>query len=204
MSMVDNFEESLNALRRFIYANVPCDVPRIEDIEHRTNFFSLEFRRDEVGCSLYIELDEFSSMSITDEAGNRWREYVVTAKPSWASYGSVPVARAQAFAKLLGEVTAFAAAIEKEFSHPFTKLIETAEQIAVRKQKAAEEKARLDVQALMRSNVKGMRLGQERRVEVPGGAPDLHPVGEVTFCDGPRQYTTHVTATRTIYVMRTA
>lgn len=203
--MVDNFAESLNALRRFIYANVPEGVgDRIEDIEHRSNYFILEFRREDASCTLYIEIDDFSATSVMDKQGNRWRQYTVIAQPSWASYGSVPVGRAQAFLKLLSEVTAFADALMKEFSSPITKLVETAEQIADRKRKAAEEKTRHDVQALMRANVKGMRVGQERVVRLPEGPSDLLPVGLVTFCDGPRQYTTHVTATRTFCVMRTA
>jgi hypothetical protein len=204
--MIDNFAESLNALRRFIYANVPQGVPdrRLEDIEHQTSYLPLDFRRDDVSVSLYIELDSFASESFKDEQGNRWRKVKLTAKPSWPSYGSVDVEQAGRFIALLSEVNVFADKLLKEFNEPFVQLVETAEQAAERKQKSAEENSRVTVRSLMRANVKGMRVGQERRVEVPGGSPDLLPVGHVTFCDGPRQYTTNVTATRTVYVMRTA
>ena len=49
--MVDNFETTLNAIRRFIYANVPSgiDHERLERLlEGQTHYFSLEFRRGDV------------------------------------------------------------------------------------------------------------------------------------------------------------
>lgn len=207
MSMVDNFSESLNAIRRFIYSNVPAGIEyeKLERLlEGQTHYFPLEFRRHGVSCTLYIELDGFAATSVTDERGNRWRQYALSAKPSWSSYGSVEIEQAAHFVALLAEVTAFAKSLLEQFNQPITKLVETAEQADARRQKAAEENCRANVQALMRANVKGMRVGQERVVRLPEGPSDLLPVGLVTFCDGPRQYTTHVTATRTFRVMRTA
>lgn len=205
MSMVDNFAETLNAIRRFIYANVPAgiDGEKLERLlEGQTHYFPLEFRRDDVSCTLYVELDGFAAASVTDEQGNRWRQYALSAKPSWPSYGSVPTGQAQAFVKLVSEVTDFAVKLMAEFDKPINKMVETAAEAADRKQKAAEENCRANVRSLMRANVKGMRVGQERVVRLPEGAPDMLPVGLVTFDDGVRHYTTHVTATRTLRVTR--
>jgi hypothetical protein len=205
MSMVDNFAEKLNELRRFIQAHHPGATERsLNQVENSEGYFPLEFRRDYISCTLYISLDSFASESFMDENGNRWRKVTVKAEPSWPSYGSVTVNDANKFAELLIQVNAFAGALLKTFPEPFVKLVATAEQIAAHKQKAAEERSRADVQGLIRANIKGMKVGQERRVELPVEAPDLLPVGEVSYCDGPRQYTTHVTATRAFYVMRTA
>lgn len=203
MDMLDNFDETLNAIRRFIYANVPdgIEYEKLERLlEGQTHYFPLEFRRDDVSCTLYIELDGFAATSITDEQGNRWRQYALSAKPSWPSLGSVEVEQAAHFVALLAEVTAFATSLLKQFNQPITKLVETAEQIAERKRKAAEDKCRADVQARIRANMKGMRVGQERQVE----CPDLLPIGEVTVCDGPRHYTAFVTANQAFFFTRTA
>jgi hypothetical protein len=204
MSMVDNYATTLNALKRFIGANCPAGAERdLDRLEERPgNYLSLEFRREHVGCTLYIELDAFSAESVTDVEGNRWRTYTLTAKPSWPSYGSVELEHALKFVKLVQEVNELAAAILKEFSEPIVQLVETAEQAAARKQAQAEESTRAVVKALIRRECKGMRVGQERRVEVPGA--DLLPVGEVSYWDGDRKYTTNVTATRAFYFMRTA
>lgn len=201
--MIANHDETLNALRRFIYANVPAGVDerRLEEIEHQTSFMNLEFRRDDVSCTLYIEIDSFGGESVTDENGDRYRVCNLTVKPSWPSYGSVPLHQADRFAKLVAEVTDFGLKILGQFPEPIVKLVETAEQIALRKRLCLEERCRDEVRSIIRANSKGMRVGQVRRVEVEG--PDLLPVGLVTFCDGGREYTTNVGATRTVYVTRT-
>lgn len=204
MSMVDNFEKQLNALRRFIGAHHPGARDQdLESVENSETYFPLEFRKDDVSVTLYIELDSFCSASFLDEAGNRWREAKLVVKPSWPSYGSVDLEQSRRFMQLLFQVNAFARSLLEAFPQPFVKLVETAEQIAERKQKNAEENCRVEVRSLMRANAKGMRVGQERVVRLPEGPSDLLPVGLVTFCDGPRQYTTHVTATRTFCMMRT-
>ena len=201
MSMVDNFAEQLNALRRFIQANHPGATPRsLEQVEHSEGYFPLEFRHEHISCTLYVSLDSFASESITDEQGNRWRKVAFKAEPSWPSYGSVSVKEAELFVTLLAHVTLFARKMLEAFPEPFVKLVETAAQIAERKQKAAEDKCRADVQARIRANMKGMRVGQERQVE----CPDLLPVGEVTVCDGPRHYTANVTSNRAFFFTRTA
>lgn len=203
MSMVDNFAEQLNALRRFIQANHPGATPRsLEYLEHSEVYFPLEFRREHVSCTLYIELDSFAAESFMDDEGNRWRKVSLKAQPSWSSYGSVSVSDARLFVQLVGDVTEFAAKLLETFSEPFVRMVETAQEIADRKAKAAVDKCRGDVIAMMRANAKGMRVGQERRVEVPPGASDLMQVGEVSYWDGDRKYTTHVTTTRTFYMMR--
>lgn len=203
MSMVDNYEASVNALKRFILANHPGMTERsISNVESSNQYFSLEFRDGSMGVSLYIELDGFSAETFHDEEGNRWRKYGLTVKPSWASYGTVDLEDSVKFARLLVAVNAFAASIQAAFKEPFVRMSATAAEIAESKQKAALDKCRSDVASLMRANIKGMKVGQERRVEVPGGAPDLLPVGEVACWDGKRKYTTHVTATRAFYMMR--
>lgn len=204
MSMVDNFEETLNELRRFIYKSVPGTVRNLENIEHQTQYFPLEIQKDDVRVNVYVDLNTFDSECVYDERGDRWLSFKPRVTVSWPSYGSVDPEQANRFIDLMIQVNSFAKALLVTFNKPIHKLSATAEEIAARKQAADEEKARRDVQALMRANIKGMRVGQERRVEVPGGAPDLLPVGEVAVWDGDRKYTTHVTATRTIYVMRTA
>lgn len=204
--MLDNFNETLNAIRRFIYANVPDGVNerQLEDIERQSSFFSLDFRRHDASCTLYIELDSFASESFLDARGDRYRSIKLSATPSWPSYGSVDFERAGRFIALLSEVNIFAYKLLKAFPEPIVKLIETAEQAAERRQRAAEDSSVHQVRSLIRANAKGMRVGQERRIEVPAGAPDLLPVGSVAVDDAGRHYTTNVTATRTIYVMRTA
>ena len=111
--------------------------------------------------------------------------------------------RAGRFIHLLTEVTNFAEDLLRAFNQPITKLVETTEQIAERKRKAANDKCRHDVQALIRANMKGLRVGQERQVEVPAG--DLLPIGHVEVADpSGRKYSTIVTSNRTISVLRTA
>lgn len=202
MSMVDNYADTITALRRFIHAHHPGATERsLASVETSSTYFSLEFRRERMGCTLYIEVGGFSHYdSVTDDEGNRWGKYKLSVKPSWPSYGSVDIEDAVRFAKLLEEVNTFASALEFAFATPIVKLVETAAQIAARKQKAAEDKCRADVQARIRANMKGMRVGQERHVE----CPDLLPVGEVTVCDGPRHYTANVTSNRAFFFTRTA
>lgn len=203
--MVANYDETLIALRRFIRENAPEGIsPRmLEDIEHQTSFFNLEFRRDNLSCTLYIEVDSFAGDSVLDERGDRYRTCKFVARPSWPSYGSVDVQDTSRFIRLLTDVNVFADKLLGAFHQPIVKLIETAEQADARKRKAAEDRTRLDVQAMMRANHKGMRVGTERVARVQPGQPDLLPLGEVTCCVGDRHYTAHVTATRTFRFMRT-
>lgn len=200
MSMVDTFNDTLNSIRRYIYANAPEGVERLERLIEGSHYMPLEFRRDGVSCMLYVEVDSFNSDSFMDEQGNRWRSCKLTARSSWPSYGSVDVQRASRFIKLLTDVNVFADKLLGAFSGPILKLVETAEQMEARKRKAAEDKCRAYVQARIRANMKGMRVGQERQVE----CPDLLPIGEVTVCDGPRHYTARVTSNRAFFFMRTA
>lgn len=202
--MLDNFNETLNAIRRFIYANVPDGVNerQLEDIERQTTYFPLEFRRDDVSCTLYIELDSFASESFKDARGDRYRSIKLTAEPSWPSYGSVDIEQAGRFIALLSEVNIFAYKLLKAFPDPIVKLVETAEQAEERRQKAAVENDIARVRSLMRANLKGLRRGHERRVEVPGTDPDLLPVGRVEINDAGRHYTARVSATRTFYFTR--
>src|SRR5574338_238655 len=205
MSMVDNFAEQLNALRRFIQENPPgAEARGLDYLEHSEVYFPLEVRREHVSCTLYVELDSFASESFTDEAGNRWRKVTLKTQPSWPSYGSVSVNDAKLFVKLVSDVTDFAAKLLEAFPEPFVKMVETAEQIAARKQKAAEERTCHEVAALTRANHKGMKVGQQRQVDLPEGAADLLTEGAVhaTVWDGPRQYTAVPTAKRTVTILR--
>lgn len=206
MTMVDNYEAQLSALKLFVKANCPADCDRgLHGLEERPgNYIALEFRRGDVSCTLYIELDAFSAVPVTDDEGNYWRQYTLVAKPSWPAYGSVSVAHAQAFVKLVGEVTAFADSVMKEFSRPITKLVETRAEIASRKVASELRIATDRVLSLMRTNAKGMRVGQQRRVELPADN-ELQCVGKVVYTDPQgRQYTTLSQANRAFYFTRTA
>jgi hypothetical protein len=131
--MVDNFSETLNAIRRFIYSNVPAGIEyeKLERlIESQTHYFPLEFKREGASCTLYVELDGFYGEFETDEQGNRYSKVKLTANPSWPSYGSVDLEDAKRFAQLVSEVVAFAESLLKQFPEPFFKLSATAAEIA--------------------------------------------------------------------------
>ena len=108
------------------------------------------------------------------------------------------------------EVVRLAAEVERKFSDKIHHLTETKAEQTERLGLLANHKAVKRVETLIRANCKGLRVGQERRVEsLTDGAGDFLPVGRVelttTAPDGSeRRYTTEVTATRSFYFMRVA
>lgn len=206
---MDSYNTTLIALAHFLVFNVPAgaerDVDRVRhDLEQGKPrpYFSFEFRRDNASCTLYVELDNLRYDVVEDEEGNHLEEYRVEAKVSWPSWGSDSVTTCQERLALMTEVTRFAAEVERTFPNVVRRLVSTRAQ-------REDRQTRARVERLIRANMKGMREGQERRIEAGHGEPDFQPVGEVVVTsiapDGSeRRYTTHVTATRAFYFMRVA
>ena len=214
MSMVDNYSETLRALCQFLVANAPAgaerDVKRIIDqleAGQVPTYVHLEWRRERSSCQLYVDIGKFGGQRSVDEEGNTWHTYEVEANVSWPSWGSDNVKVCQERLALMTEVVRLAAEVERVFSGKIHHLTQTKAERDEVTRRLAETAARQRIERLMRANCKGLRVGQERRVEADDS--DFLPVGRVTYTttapDGTeRRYTTEVTATRTFYFMRVA
>jgi len=206
---MNDYQTTLLSLAQFIVDNAPAGAERDVDVVRYDleqgkprPYISLEFRRENASAHLYVEMDGLSYDAVEDEEGNHWHEYKVEARVSWPSWGSDSAKVCQPRLALMTEIVRLAAEIERKFPNVVRKLVST-------KAQRAERATRAYVERHIRANMKGMRVGQERRVEVWADEPDLQPVGQIevvsTAPDGSeRRYTTHVTATRTFYFGRVA
>lgn len=209
--MVDNYNATLRALLAFLVANAPegaeRDVARLQyhldSTEEAPNYIHLEWRRPNATATLYIEIGKFGGKKSVDEEGNTWHEYELTAQVSWPSYGSDDVVTCQARLALMTEIVRLAAEVQRAFAGPIHHLSMTKAEKEERDRHFAEVQAKNRIATLILNNIKGLSVGQQRRIEADG--PDFGLVGEVTVnAANGRKYTTHVTATRAFYFMRVA
>lgn len=210
--MLDNYNSTVRALTQFLIANAPAgaerEIARLQstlDADEVPNYISLEFRPvQDVQASLYVSLGKWGGKRIEDEEGNVWYQYELTCEVSWPTWGSSDVATCQRRLALMTEVTRFAADVQSRFNEPVLHLSQTKAKREEQARHFATQAARKRVETLMRNNIKGLRVGQERRVEPAHGEPDFLPVGRVEYSAAGRTYTTEVTATRAFYFTRTA
>lgn len=213
----DNHDATVAALTKFILDNGPEGAERdfLRLREGYTTFpLYVEFRRNEpcnASCCLSVRLDPVGPWEGTfDEEGNRWRRFQVKTEVNWPTYGSSDVVETQHRLALMTEVCRFAAAIQAAFPQEVCHLTQTAADVAERKERAAKERAKQRVVELIKFNAKGMRVGQERRLEANGTDPDF----DATLGDfhviwkrangGEVKYLAMVTATRAFYFTRVA
>jgi hypothetical protein len=187
--MNDNYDAVLLALSTFIVDNAPAGAER-EVVRMRANlaegrptyigfdfrptdYISLDFRptRD-TGCQLYVRVEspegKYDTKRIMDEEGNRWHAYVVKCEVSWASWGSASVETSQRRLAVMTEVTRFACEVERAFADVFYRLDQTVEQIRANEAYQAERRIIQTVTDAVKNNAKGMKVGQQKIVPVPG------------------------------------
>lgn len=211
--MLDNYDSTIRALSQFLIVNAPAgaerEVARLQatlDAGGVPGFISLEFRPEQdVQASLYISFGKWGGKHIEDAEGNSWYEYNLTCEVSWPTWGSSDVVTCQRRLALMTAICRFAAEVQAKFNEPLLHLSQTKAQREEAKENTRRSLAMRRVEALVRNNAKGMRVGQERQIEASvDGQGDFLPVGKLTFSRADRHYTAHVTATRAFSFMRTA
>ncbi len=208
--MLDNYDSTVRELTEYLIANAPPgaerEVGRLQytlDNNDLPGYISLEFRpTQDVSCTLYVSLGKFGGERIDDEEGNTWYKYLITCEVSWPTWGSSDVTTSQRRLAVMTETTRFAAEVQARFGAPLLRLTTTKAQREAAHAQVAVHQSNLRVLKLVSANRKGMRVGQERRVEAEG--PDLVPLGTVEVDLLGRHYTAQVTATRAFYFTRTS
>ena len=213
--MNDNRDATIKDLCRYLIANAPKGAER--DLGHMErelaegipSYLSLEFRRDNDSCQLYVnDVTVDSDYSGTlDEEGNRWHSTKVMCKVSWPSYGSDDVKTCQRRLDLMQEVVYFASRVEACFSQVLYQMTQSKEEIAANKVKWATEKAVHEVRRLVELNAKGLKVGDGRTV-YSGTLKDHEPTGavEVMRTNGGKclKYTAYFTSQEGFNFVRTA
>lgn len=214
----DNDAEVRRALARFILDNAPAglrprDRARHEDVlaeGKAPDYFGFEFDKEDdrnlqfqLYCKVETDWDRFE-----DPEGNHWRKGRVVAEVSWPSWGSADADLATRRVEYMLEGCRFAKAIQEAFQADVWTLLSTAEERAENKKRAAREAAAAEVRRLIRMNYRGMKVGQERRVEAGTDADFDLDIGEVDVerTEGGRtfKYRAIVTSTRAFYFTRVA
>ncbi len=132
-------------------------------------FLSIEFRRADTNCDLYIRANtkrEFGLGREVDAEGNVWVEYELSVEVSWPSHGGADVATCLARLKLYQDVSLLAAEIQADFGgrNVIRRMVMTRSQVETAKLKEQQETFKRNIQSLVVANCKGMRLGGERKV----------------------------------------
>lgn len=187
--MLDNYAATLHALYAFVWANAPegssphaiaCLREALaQPIDPRTGktvfptFYGLEVRPEpgtEATLQIRVEGEKgpYDFESHTNADGNVWHAYRVRCEVSWPSFGSDNVEICQRRLAVMGEVTRFAAAIQRAFPHVFHQLYQTKADV---ERSEAERKVRRTKERLRtvgREKVSGMRVGAFRYVQLDG------------------------------------
>jgi|SRR6478609_242567 len=166
-------------------------------------FLSVEFRRADTNCDMYIRANAKRESGLgreVDAEGNVWVEYELSVEVSWPSHGGADVATCLARLKLYQDVALLAAEILADFGgrNVIRRMVMTRSQVELAKLKEQQETFKRNIQSLVVANCKGMRVGGERKipaelittVSVPQGKFDV-TVG--LGLDGVRKYVIFVT-----------
>lgn len=178
--MVNDYDATVRALYAFILREAPPGADR-EMARMRANlaagnltdWLGLEFRpTEDTGCTLYVRIEppegKWASSRLEDSEGNEWSAYKVRCEVSWPSWGSGDLGVTQDRLNVMNSTLAFARDIEAAFPNVFHNLDATKAQADERREKFARERAKFQVVDLVKKHAKGMKVGQEKIVPVPG------------------------------------
>lgn len=183
-------------------------------------YVTLEFERDNgkhrASVTLYVKLENaegrFSYGTVKDDDGNVWAAEVYRTEVNYPCHGSCDVATLQFRLALLTEVARFAAEVERTLAGTWHTLVETASERRTREDQRAKNGAKSRIEGIVKSNAKGMKVGQTKRIEAwqhaGGKGEDFLPIGEVEVerHEGGRvlKYRAEVNATKAFYFTRVA
>lgn len=133
----------------------------------RYGYASVEFRRADTSCDLYIRTDsrnDFLSTRQVDAEGNEWVEYGLKVEVSYPSHGSESPATVLARVNLYQQVAMLAAEIAAEFGgrNQIRKMVATKAEVDARAEALAKEKAQALARKIVSDNNRAMRVGSER------------------------------------------
>jgi len=196
--MVNNYSATLKDIARFLCNFAPAGAERDVNRLHAdlaadsvTPYMSFEFRpTPDVGCSLYVRLEapegRGGSKRVEDEEGNLWHSYMVKCEVSWPSWGTDNLETCQRRLALMTEVTRFACEVERAFPETYHDLWQTKAQREEYAVECAKKRAEAKIRQLVKENAKGMKVGQERRVD--GDVPDFAGFVEVERVEAGRVF----------------
>ena len=142
----------------------------------RHGYASVEFRRADTSCDLYIRTDsrnDFTSTRETDADGNEWVTYGLKVEVSYPSHGSAEPATVMARMNLISQVAMLAAEINAEFGgrNEIRKMVCSAAEVAERKANFEAAELKVKVRKFVVENNSGMRVGSSR--DLGGKTGDL-------------------------------
>lgn len=184
--MIDNHDDVVRALYRFIIENAPPganrELARLNaclDASELHDWVGLDFRpTDDTGCSLYVRIEppngRWTSSLVEDSEGNEWTQHKIRCEVSWASWGTADLDTCQRRLDVMNATIAFARSIEAAFPDTFSRLEATKAQVSERRERLVKERAKNQVIDLVKKHAKGMKVGQEKIVPVPDA--DFQPV----------------------------
>jgi hypothetical protein len=157
----------------------------------RYGYASVEFRRADTSCELYIRTDsrnDFVSTRETDADGNEWVTYGLKVEVSYPSHGSADPATVLARMNLVSQVAMLAAEINAEFGgrNEIRKMVASKMEVDSRALKAEQEALRSKLHSFVNNNSKGMRAGGKAR-DFGAGMLNGMPVGVHTVGIGDHQ-----------------
>lgn len=178
--MVNDYDATVRALYAFVLGNAPAGAAR-ELARMRANldagnlgdWISLDFRpTEDTGCTLYVRIEpadgRYSATRLEDSEGNEWSAWRVRCEASWASWGSADLDTCQRRVDVMNATIAFARSIEAAFPNVFHSLDATKAEVDARSEKRIKDRAKSQVTDLVKKHAKGMKVGQEKIVPVPG------------------------------------
>ncbi len=133
----------------------------------RYGYASVEFRRADTSCDLYIRTDsrnDFTSTREVDAEGNEWVTYGLKVEVSYPSHGSADPATVLARMNMISQVAMLAAKINAEFGgrNEIRKMVCSAAEVAERKANAEAADLQSKVRKFVTENSRGMRDGSKR------------------------------------------
>lgn len=178
--MINDYDAMVRALYAFVLGNAPAGaasgLARMRanlDAGNLSDWISLDFRpTEDTGCMLYVRVEpadgKWSDSRLSDSEGNEWSAWRVRCEVSWASWGSADLDTCQRRVDLMNATIAFARSIEAAFPNVFHNLDATKAQADERRTRLAKERAKRELVELVKKHAKGLKVGQEKIVPVPG------------------------------------
>lgn len=185
MEYVDNYNETIKAIKQYIFDNVPREFMTDWEIERlntmmnkdHCNYLNINFKNEhEQGsnfsaeASLYVDITyDFKLQEGCD--GNLWEKYKVVVMVNYPSYGSSPPDICRERVGIIMSTINLAESIKGKFLQPFYRISRTKAEIDEDKQKVKASKEFKLIEDFIKylPERKNMRVAKMKYIIIPSG-----------------------------------
>lgn len=188
MEYIDNYNETIKALKQYIFDNIPREFIKQWEIERLDrmiasddwNYLNFEFRNDVEGIRAEANLNvglKYDFKLKEDCNGNLWNKYEIVVEINYPSYGSNSLVECKQRVGIIMSIVKFAESLEEKFNFKIYKLYKSKAEVDKDKQKAKESKEFKLAEDFIKNlpERKNMRVAKMKYIIIPS---------EVSFSPG--------------------